>query len=269
MKTVVWALVAAAFCLPAQADNVLIVDGGSTALNPSLNADAATTWSTVCNAQNQHTVTRAGALPANLSAYQQIWDIRGITTTPLTTSEMSAYAGALSSGTSVFLMGENSVNYLVRNNSLFQFVDQVGGGQLTNDASNPGSYSAQTVYPPLNGNGLSTLGFQASGTATAAGLTGTMATVDTATGNSGSAFVWPVGTLANAPAGKLSMVLDVNFMMSYADPDNRLFLANLCGFMAAPSIQAVPAASPWSLLGTLAALGSLGMLALRRQRRPR
>ena len=260
-----WA--ACAFCLPAHADNVLIVHGLSTTSEINTTQANIDNWPVVCNAQGQHTITYADTPPASLAGYQQIWDIRFSNTSPLTAGDMTAYTAALSSGASLFLMGENS-SFMTRNDSLFQFVDQAGGGQLTFDGS---AESAQTVHAPLDANGLTSLTFPASGSATAVGLTGIMATVATNTGNSGTTFVWPHGTLANAPAGKLTMVLDVNFMMpGYADDGNGQLFANLCEFMATPqppaAVQPVPTLGGWAMA---ALLGLLGLTAARARRRPR
>ena len=124
---------------------------------------------------------------------------------------MTAYASALSAGASLFLMGEN-VSFMTRNTSLFQFADQLGGGQLTFASGS----DTQAVLGPLNTNGLASVTFNAGGRASAVGLTGVMATVDTAN-SVGTTFVWPVGSLAAAPAGKLTMVLDVNFNVAAND----------------------------------------------------
>ena len=263
MKKIHWILWAACvFCLPAHADNVLIIHGLSTSSETGTTQAGMDNWPVVCNAQGQHTITYADTPPASLSGYQQIWDTRFTDSSPLTAGDMTAYAAALSSGASLFVMGENS-SFMTRNNSLFQFVDQVGGGQLIFD-SNAGS--TQTVHAPLDANGLTSITFLASGNASAVGLTGTMATVADNTGTSGSTFVWPRGTLTSAPAGKLTMVLDVNFMMpGYSSNGNGRLFANLCEFMAVPPAASapVPALGAW---GLAALAGLLGVAATRRRR---
>lgn len=257
---------ALAFGLPAHADNVLIVHGLSTTSETNTTQANIDNWPVVCNAQGQHTITYADTPPASLAGYQQIWDIRFSNSSPLTADDMTAYSAALSSGVSLFLMGENA-SFMTRNNSLFQFVDQVGGGKLTF----VGNAYASTVHAPLDTNGLTSVLFPTAGSASAVGLTGIMATVDDNTGNSGSTFVWPHGTLASAPAGKLTMVLDVNFMMpGYAGDGNGQLFANLCEFMGTPqppaTVQPVPTLGGW---GMAALLGLLGLTAARARRRPR
>jgi hypothetical protein len=255
--------------LPAHADNVLIIHGQSTSSEPGTTQENMDNWPVVCNAQGQHTITYADTPPASLSGYQQIWDIRFSNSSPLTAGDMTAYAAALSSGASLFVMGENG-SFMTRNNSLFQFVDQVGGGQLSFDTPNGWSGTPQTVSAPLNANGLTSVSFPTSGNATAVGLTGVMATVDSASSNSGATFVWPRGTLASAPAGKLTMVLDVNFMMpTYSSSGNGQLFANLCEFMAVPPTASAPTA-PVPALGAwgLAALAGLLGVAATRRRRP-
>ena len=265
MKKIHWILWAAcALGLPAHADNVLIIHGQSTSSEPATTQADMDNWPVVCNAQGQHTITYADTPPASLSGYQQIWDIRFSNSSPLTAGDMTAYAAALSSGTSLFVMGENG-SFMTRNNSLFQFVDQVGGGQLTFDS---GADSTQTVHAPLDANGLTSITFPASGNASAVGLTGIMATVADNTGTSGSTFVWPHGTLTSAPAGKLTMVLDVNFMMpTWASGGNGQLFANLCEFMAVPPVQAVPTVQGWAWPALLGLTGLLGVAALRQRRR--
>ncbi len=214
----------------AHADNVLIVHGLSTTSELDTTQSNIDNWPVVCNAQSQHTITYADTPPASLSGFQQIWDIRFSDSSPLTPTDMSAYASALSAGTSLFLMGEND-GFPTRNGSLFQFADQLGGGQL----ALVGVGSAQTVVAPLNTNGLTSVVFPASGVATAVNLTGMMGTQDDVIVGAGSAFVWPVGSLPGAPAGKLTMVLDVNFMMpAFAADGNGQLFANLCEFMVVP-----------------------------------
>ncbi len=236
MSAYVVALLAAT-ALPAWADNVLVVHGLSTTSETGTTQQNIDNWPVVCNAQNQHTVTYADAMPSDLSSYQQIWDIRFDNSGALTSAEMTAYANALSAGVSFFLMGENS-GFLTRDESIFQFVNQVGGGQLTFNTSNGYSTNPQTLYAPLDSNGLQTVSFNAGGTATATGLTGTMTSVDTAfgSGDSGSSFFWKRGQLSNAPAGQLAVVLDVNFMMTdnASQGNNGQFFSNLCEQLSLP-----------------------------------
>lgn len=248
----------------ANADNVLIVHGLSTTSEPATTQQNIDHWPVVCNAQSQHTVTYVDTPPADLSAYRQIWDIRFSNSSPLTTADQASYTAALAAGASLFVMGEHS-GFPTRNASISNLVNQLGGGQLT---TTTGFSAVETVHAPLNGNGLSTVTYSAGGLTQATGLTGVL-TTETGTTGEGTSFLWPRGTLSAAPLGKLSVVFDVNFMMtSNANSGNNgQLLANLCEQLSVPVepavVQPVPANGPLGL--GLLALAILGLAAFKRR----
>ncbi|HEY0200705.1 MAG TPA: hypothetical protein VGC24_03330 [Burkholderiaceae bacterium] len=245
-----------AFLAQAYADNVLIVNGSSVTFEPSTTDDITTNWPVVCTG---HTVTVSDTVPASLSGYDQIWDLRFSSTSPLTTADQSAYLAFLQAGKRMFVMGEND-GFVTRNDSVNAFVALAGGGALS--AVNPAQ--TQTVNAPFNAGGLTSITWSASGGVTAPG-TGIFAANDPSTG--GSAIAWGIGTLANAPSGLLTVVYDVNFMQADAPSDQQQFFKNLCTYVTTGggAIKSVPVpvggTSAWVLL--LAGLGLLGRRALR------
>ena len=131
-----------------------------------------------------------------------------------------------------------------RNNSILSWIENdVGGGALTfyygYIPGTPTGKPTQTVEPPFDStpNNVASVTYDLPGGVTSPG-TGQWITYDAAN-NAGTAVLWKPGTLANAPAGSLVVVFDINFMNSsafspqgapppypYGSPE---LLGNLCG----------------------------------------
>lgn len=232
-----------------QAANVLIVNdntyGGGNAIaqtNATANLEA------VCFPTDTVTVAQ-DAVPADLSAYDQIWDLRFITTT-LPAADQTAYTTYLRSGKPLFLLGEDQAsNYATgRNSAIVNFVGALGGGALTLITNvsaafnNNGSQTAQTVESPYDTtpNAISTVTFLNSGGVTTPGA-GNWIAYDDVTNLGGSAVVWPTGTLTNTPAGSLTVVFDATFMLpTSTGGNNPQFLQNLCATVAAKGYPVLP-----------------------------
>ncbi|WP_416928732.1 IPTL-CTERM sorting domain-containing protein [Ottowia sp.] len=246
----------------AQAANILIVTGASTTFEPSTTTSVVDNVAPTCGPSN--TYTSSDTLPANINTYDQIWDVRFSNSSALTAADNSAYTTFLQSGKTLFLMGEN-VGFMTRNNSVLAFIDQMGGGSLS--FIEPGN--AQTVHSPFTDGPLTAINYLAPGGVITPG-TGSFATSN-ATG--GSAIAWTTGTMSNAPAGAMTVVFDVNFMMGSAAADQHQFFVNLCSFMAtATSGSSTAVAVPTTSITGLGLLGSLcgllGVVGLRRRQRP-
>jgi len=181
-------------------------------------------------------------VPAALDSYDQIWDLRFTNGNPLTATDQSAYTAYLQGGGKMFVMGEYSVFAPVRSNSIVTWVnDDLGGGPLTfitaaSPAFNSNPQTPQIVEPPYNTtpNAMTTVTYAASGGVTTPG-TGQWISYDDITNLGGSAVAWPTGTLANAPAGSLSVVFDVNFINNppqLNSSNNPAFLQNICTAVA-------------------------------------
>lgn len=250
-----------------RADNILVVNGLSVSSEPNTVIDITDNLQATCFLPTD-TVTVSDTPPASLTGYDQIWDIRYSDASPLSVADQAAYTAFLQSGKKMFVMGEQD-SFMTRNTSILDWIDDLGGGTLTFDAS---AASTQTVNPPYNTtpNVLTSVTYDKPGGVTTPG-TGQWITNN---GASGSAVMWTTGTLGNATAGALAAVFDVNFMQAAA-PGNPLFLKNLCAAVAAGGYSipttASPAAVPvgggwWGLLLSLA-LATLAAFGWRRKSR--
>lgn len=247
-----WALAALLLCAPGVglAANALIVHDGT----PGIEADALGNLTAKLTAATFTVTPSVGVPGGSLATYQQVWDIRFNNTTPLTAGDMTAYSTYLQGGGSLFLMGENA-GFATRNNTIVQFVQQVGGGSLV--MQTPGN--TEIVNSPFTGpNALSggTITFLAADGSPTYG-TGTWVARDPAA--IAAAIVWPPGTLAGALTGSLITIFDVNFMQAGADANSQAFLANLVAYLAAPGPvgpRPVPSLSAWALVALGLALAA-------------
>jgi hypothetical protein len=156
----------------------------------------------------------------------------------------------------MFVMGENN-NFGTRNASVLNLIDAAGGGTLGFTTPN----STQTVNAPFTGpNPVATVTYNAPGGVGAnAPGTGQFITEDSSGNGTGLAF--GVGTLANAPAGALTTIFDVNFMDG-SDFESQQLTKNLINFVGGqvdPPTPNVPdGGSTLAMFGlTLLGLGQL------------
>ncbi|THU00277.1 hypothetical protein E9531_10955 [Lampropedia puyangensis] len=244
----------------AAADSILVINSASTASEPEVSADITAQLPQTCGTQHQYTVV--GTPPTDLTGYAQIWDIRYDDEDALLPATQERYRDYLEAGGRMFLMGENS-GFAPRNDSLLTLIDMLGGGSLH---FYPMGDEAQTITPPFDTGGLNSLAFVAAGGTTTAG-TGVFATSNS---NGGTAVAWAIGSLNQAPKGSLTVVFDVNFMLSNASLAEQQLFRNLCQFVSTggnnppevtSGVHPVPVNTP---IGLLAAISMLGLAAWRR-----
>ena len=98
-----------------------------------------------------HDVTAAGTNTlADYSSYDQVWDLRYPNS--LTTADVNAMSTFLTEGGKLYLTGENS-SWDARNNSVINFVSNVGGGTL-----NYGTVTTVHSYQQITSTGQTKIG---------------------------------------------------------------------------------------------------------------
>ncbi|WP_226895856.1 PEPxxWA-CTERM sorting domain-containing protein [Polymorphobacter sp. PAMC 29334] len=193
--------------------------------------------------------------PLSLAGYQQVWDIRFSNSSPIDSALQTEYVNYLAGGGGIFAMGENA-SFTTRNDSVLSLIAAAGGGSLSYTI--PGD--AQTVIAPFTGpNAVSTIQYLAAGGVTTSG-TGQFITSN-ASGGSGVAF--GVGTLANAHAGALTAIFDVNFLQTDANFESQQLTKNLIGFIGQQVGGTVPEPASWALM--ISGFGMIGTVMRRRK----
>lgn len=220
--------------VPAHAANILIVAGTT-----PLAQTAATVLNGDLGGSNTVTIVNTG-VPASLTGFTQIYDVRFDNNPAFTGAEMTQYIAFLNAapGNTLFLMGEN-VGFNARNTPITQFIAQAGGGTIATPTAT--STASETLGAPFTTtpNAISTVKFAACGLLNSSG-TGAFASVE-ATG--GCALYFNQQTLANALPGALVVVLDVNFIATAPDGgavNEVAFRQNLEAFVSAPPVGAPP-----------------------------
>jgi hypothetical protein len=242
----------------AHAGAILIVN------NSAATSEPGTTDSVTDNLQALHlavgnTVTITSDIPASLAGYSQVWDVSFSNNGALTAAGQSLYLGFLQGGGGLFLMGENS-GFMGRNDSIFSLIAAAGGGSIGFSSACGGS---QVVHAPFTGpNAVASVNYAAPGCFDGNGTGEWITSNDGDLTGAGIAF--GVGDLANAAAGALTSILDVNFMMNDYDlPHSQNLTKNLIGFVGdqVNPPNGVPEPATLALVG----LGLLGWGAVRRK----
>lgn len=243
----------------ATAGPVLIINGQAGTSEPGTTSSITEQLQTLHQAVG-NVVTISNAIPDDLSAWTQVWDIRFSNAFALTASDITQYTGYLAGGGGMFVMGENS-GFMSRNNSVLSLISAAGGGDLSFVTPS----ASQTVLSPFTGpNAVTSVGYAAPGGVSSAG-TGDWISVDGS--GRGTGVAWGVGDLANASAGALTTIFDVNFMMLDAGQDSQNLTRNLIGFIGEQvdptPTPGIPEPATWAMM--IAGFGMIGVT-LRRRR---
>ncbi len=252
-KAVLIVLCVLIWATPALADKVLIVHQNYNQNN----------LQALLVAKGHTDVTQATSMPADISAYDQVWDIRY--NTALSAGDIALLVSFLASGKAVFLLGEGTT-YKTRNDSVAAAILAAGGGTVTISSTTAGNNS-QTINSPWNTE-ASSVTYLYCGKFEALG-TGTFITNEPSSTTTGSAAAWTPGSLTNAPTGRLTSILDVNVLDS-PNGGNRNELVNAlidysAGEIGGGGSSGVPAATPLQLALLFGLIGLLGMWKIRRK----
>ena len=252
---------AALTVLPAlvNAQSILIINGSVGTSEPGTTANITNNLKTLHEAVG-NTVTISSEIPVSLAGFSQVWDIRFSSVFALNSSQQGQYLSYLQGGGRMFLMGEND-SFMPRNNSIFSLIAAAGGGSLGFGVCS----DAQTVQGAFQGpNAVTSIGYLATGCFNG---TGTGQWISNSSANSGAGVAWTTGTLANATAGALTTILDVNFMEGIYGTDVQNLTKNLIGFVnnppPPPGQNVVPEPSTYALMAT----GLIGLVGISRRRR--
>lgn len=261
MKSLV--LAAALVVLPslASAQNILIINGATGTSESNTTADITNNLKTLHEAVG-NTVTISDGVPVDFAGFSQVWDIRFSNVFALTGGQQTQYLSYLQGGGRVFMMGENS-GFTTRNGTIFSLINAAGGGNLGAAAQGCDGTDQQTVNAPFTGpNAVAALRY-----ACAANFNGTgTGQWISNSGDIGAGVAWTIGTLANATAGALTSILDVNFMQGNRTFEMQQLTKNLIGFVnnpPPPQNNVVPEPSTYALMAT----GFAGLVMIARRRR--
>lgn len=245
---------------PARAANILILTGTDPypSIGPSGTYSQTTAAVLQTDLSGSNTVTVVtGSVPASLTGYTQIYDVRFYNTPAFTAGEMTQYLAFLnaSPNNTIFMMGENPNCCGPRDVAINQFIAFAGGGTIAVPAAT--SEALETVATQFRvPNPITTVSFAACGLVTTAG-NGAFASSES---GGGCSLFFGRGALQNALQGALVVVYDVNFIATAPDSgyvNEIAFRQNLEQFVSAPVVApgatAVPALTVWGQI--LLALG--------------
>ena len=216
MKKILFALLL--FCSNAFADNVLLIGGNDANIRARLE-----------NAG--HTVTYLANTPANLSGYNQVWDLR-YNNYAMTATEKSAYTALLQNNGFLYFAGENS-SFATRNNDIGSFVTSLGGGTITVSGSAANGQTGSNVYFS-NGE---TATYIAAAKITKTG-SGRVLTADSSGNATAMMWVGNAGDFAAQYNGTVIVVADINWTQgSFFTEPNRIFLDSLINGIVEGTVQ--------------------------------
>lgn len=237
----------------ASAGSVLIINGASGTSEAGTTAQITSNLTTL-HEEAGNTVTVIDDVPDTITGYSQVWDLRFSNSWAIDADERATYLSFLQGGGGMFVMGENG-GFQTRNDSIFALISAAGGGDLSFGTGS----ATQNVLSPFDGpNPVSQVTFAVPGYLDGPG-TGRFIT-QTPDGTSGVGVAWGVGDLANAAAGALTTIFDVNFMEGDRGEAQQNLTKNLIGFVE-NEVEPVPLPASLPLL----MVGVGAFVALRRR----
>lgn len=169
-----------------------------------------------------HTVTyNSGTSLPSISGYQQVWDLRY--NTAISSSDISQYNTFLQNRGFLYITGENA-GFATRNNSISNFVSQLGGGTLSVPGNALDTQTANVSYFPNQ----ETVSYAAAAEIINSGGTGRRLTTDSLGKSTAMMWIGNAGDFSSTYNGSVIVVADVNWSQSaYYTSGNTSFLRQL------------------------------------------
>lgn len=210
------------FCLPAFADNVLVVHQNYAGVNTNVGNRLIAAG---------HTVTYTTTDPTNLTGYQQVWDLRY--SVAVTGSLATLYDGFLKNSGFLYLTAENPGCCAVRNNSVAALITNAGGGATTIGGTAGSTSNTLNVMNTLYMTAGNVVSFAAG--SNIQNSQGTWLFKDTAGKVGGMLWIGNAGDLGQGYNGTILVVSDINWTdNTYYNANNLVALDDMIeGFVAA------------------------------------
>jgi hypothetical protein len=220
-KILTGAVLAALLSTTAMADDVLIVgEYGNASASMKTELEAA-----------GHTVTSVSSLPEDISAVEQIWDLR--INDAISSADQTTYDTFLKNNGYLYLAGENS-SFATRNNSISAFTSTLGGGAVSVGGSPSNAQGANSTYFSSD----TSVDFIAAATITNTGGTGRVLASDSNGNPTGMIWIGNAGDFSSEYNGTVVVIADINWTQgNYYDANNQVFLQELIGGVVAGTVE--------------------------------
>jgi hypothetical protein len=206
------------------ADNVLVVHQGYAGTQTNIGARLIAAG---------HNVTYTTAEPADLSGYQQVWDVRY--SVAITGSLAAKYDTFIKNSGYLYLTAENPGCCAVRNNSVAAFISNAGGGATTIGGSAGSTSNTLSVVNTSYMTPNITINFAAG--SNIVNSQGTWLFKDTSGKVGGMMWVGNAGNLGTGYNGTILVVSDINWTDSnYYTANNQTAVDNIIAGVVAGTV---------------------------------